>query len=56
MQVNRWQIRLPWQRSGTTRGTSPDGAHPGLHLKSLAAAIGRVPAPYRPGGRNGGRI
>jgi hypothetical protein len=24
-----------------------------LHLKPLDAAIGRVPAPYRPGGRHG---
>jgi len=41
---------------GTTRGASPDGAHPGLHSKPLDFAIGRVPAPYRPGGRHGGRI
>jgi hypothetical protein len=33
-----------------TQGASPDGAHPGLHLKPLDAAIGRVPAPYCPGG------
>jgi len=31
----------------------PNGAHPGLHLKPLDDAIGRVPAPYCPGGRNG---
>jgi len=40
----------------TTRGASPDGAHPGLHSKPLDAAIGRVPAPYRPGGRHGRRF
>ncbi len=37
-------------------GASPDGSHPGLHLKPLDAAIGRVPAPYCPGGRHGRRI
>ena len=31
---------------GTTRGASPDRAHPGLHSEPLDAAIGRVPAPY----------
>jgi len=35
---------------------STDGAHPGLHSKPLDAAIGRVPAPYRPGGRHGRRF
>ena len=40
----------------TSRGASPDGAHPGLHSKPLDAAIGRVPAPYRPGGRHGRRF
>jgi hypothetical protein len=35
---------------------SPDGAHPGLNSKPLDAAIGRVPAPYRPGGCHGQRI
>ena len=40
----------------TTRDTSPDGAYPGLHLKPLDAAIGRVPVPYCPGGRHGQRI
>jgi hypothetical protein len=37
----------------TRRGTSPNEAYPGLHLKPLDAAIGQVPAPYRPGGRHG---
>ena len=31
-------------------------AHPGLHSKPLDAAIGQVPAPYRPNGRHGLRI
>ena len=35
------------------QGTSPDGAHLGIHLKPLDAAIGWVPAPYHPGGRHG---
>ena len=56
MQANQWQFRLPWWCSSTTRGASPDGAHPGLHLKPLDAAIGRVPAPYCPGGRHGRRF
>ena len=30
-----------------------DKAHPGHHSKPLDAAIGRVPAPYRPNGRHG---
>ena len=34
-------------------GTSTHGAHPGLHLKPLDAAIGQVPVPYCPGGRHG---
>jgi len=34
-------------------GASPKGAHPGLHLKPLDAAIGQVTAPYCPGGRHG---
>jgi hypothetical protein len=31
-------------------------AHQGLHWKPLDAAIGQVPALYRPGGRHGQRI
>jgi hypothetical protein len=38
MQANRQRFRLPWRCSGTTRGASPNGAHPGLHLKPLDAA------------------
>ena len=56
MQANRRRFRWSWRCSGTTRGASPDGAHPGLHSKPLDAAIGRVPAPYRPDGRHGRRI
>ena len=47
---------MPWQCSGTTRGASPDGAHPGLHLKPLDAAISRVLTSYCPGGRHGRRF
>ena len=56
MQANWWQFWLPWQCSGTTRGTSPDRVHPGLHSKPLDAPIRQVPAPYCPGGRHGQRI
>ncbi len=38
------------------RGALPDGAHLWLHAKPLDAAIGQVPAPYRPGGRHGRRF
>ena len=30
-----------------------DGTHLGLHWKPLNAAIGQVPAPYRPGSHHG---
>ena len=36
----------------TARGALPDGAHPGLRSKPLDAAIGRLSAPYCPGGRH----
>ena len=39
--------------SSTMQGTSPDGAHPGLHLKPLDAAILQVPVPYRSDSRHG---
>jgi len=53
IQANRQRFRWPWRCSGTTRGVSPDGAHPGLHLMPLDAAIGQALAPYRPDGRHG---
>ena len=56
MQANRRRFRWPWRCSGTTRGASTDGAHPGLQSKPMDAAIGRVPAPYRPDGRHGRRL
>jgi hypothetical protein len=48
MKANRWQFRLPWQCSGTTRGASPNRACPGLHWKPLDDAIGQVPACIAP--------
>ena len=51
----RRRLRRPCCRDNTARGTSPDGAHRWLHAKPLDAAIGRVLAPYRPGGRHGHR-
>ena len=56
IEANQQRFRWPWRCSGTMRGASPNGAHPGLHLKPLDAAIGRVPAPYCPDGRHGRRI
>jgi len=44
-----------WMRR-CERGASPDGAHPRLNSKPLDVAIGRLPEPYCPGGRNGQRI
>ncbi len=38
---------------GAMRGTLPDGAHPGHHLKPLDAAIGQVLALHRRGSRHG---
>ncbi len=35
------------------RGASPDEAQPGLHLKPMDAAIGRVLSSHRRGGRQG---
>jgi hypothetical protein len=55
MQWTRRRLRQPCCREDTARGTPPDGAHQWLHAKPLDAAIGRVLAPYRPGGRHGHR-
>ena len=35
MQANSWRFRLPYGCGGTTRGASPDRAHPGLHSEPL---------------------
>ena len=37
MQANRWQFLLPCGCGGTSQGTSPDRACPGLHLEPLDA-------------------
>jgi hypothetical protein len=49
-------ILIAMQMRRYDAGTLPDGARPGLHWKPLDAAIGQVPAPYRPVGRHGQRI
>ncbi len=53
--VKCWQFQRPcvYGYGGAMWGASPDGAHPWLHAKPLDAAIGRVPVPYRLGGRHG---
>jgi hypothetical protein len=53
MQANCWHFWLPCGYSGTTRGASPAGVHPWLHVKPLDAAIGQVSTPYCPGGHHG---
>ena len=50
MQANCWWFWLSWRCSGTMRGASPSGAHPGLRLKPMVAAIGQVISPCRPSG------
>ena len=49
-------LRLPCGCGGTTRAGSPNGAHPELHSKPLDAAIGRVLASHRRGGRHGRQL
>jgi len=53
MHLHHGQFRWPWRCADAIRSTSPDGAHQGLHLKPLDAAIGRLLTPYSPGGRQG---
>ncbi len=55
MQENHWQFQSPWGCGSTMRFSLPNGAHPGLHLKPLDAAIGQVPVRYCPGGCHGWR-
>ena len=43
----------PWRCAGAIRSASPNAAWPGLHRKPLDAAIGRLLAPYCPGGHQG---
>ena len=49
-------ISIAMQTRRYDSGHIADGARPGLHWKPLDAAIGQVPAPYRPGGGHGQRI
>ena len=51
--LRRGPFRWPWRCADAIRSASPDAACPGLHRKPLDAAIGRLLAPYRPGGRQG---
>ena len=51
----RRRFRQPCRQEDTARGTSTDGAYRWLHAKPLYSAIGRVLAPYWPGGRHGHR-
>jgi len=41
LKENCWQFRLPWRCSGTTWGTLPNRACPGLYWKPLDAVIGK---------------
>ncbi len=56
MQGKCWWFRSSCGCGSMMRGALPDEAHPGLYLKPLDAAIGRVPAPYYPSGRHGQQI
>jgi hypothetical protein len=53
MYLRRGPFRWSWRCADAIRSKSPDAAWPGLYLKPLDAAIGRLLAPYRPGGRQG---
>ncbi len=52
MQANWRQFWSPCRQGDMALCTLPDGVHPWLDAKPLDAAIGRVPAPYCPGGRH----
>ncbi len=54
MHLRRGQNRWPWGCADVIWSVSPNAASPGLHRKPPDAAIGRLLAPYRPGGRQGG--
>ena len=55
MHLHLRPFRWPWQCVGAIRSASPNAAWPwpGLHQKPLYAAIGRLLAPYHPGGCQG---
>jgi len=46
-------FRWTWRCTGAIRRASPNAALPGLHWKPLDAVIGRLLAPYCPGGHQG---
>jgi len=54
--VKSTTISMAMAMQGTTRGASPDGAHPGLHLKPMDATIGQVLALHCHGSRYGQRF
>jgi hypothetical protein len=53
MCLRRRPFRWSYRGVEAKHVASPDAACPGLHRKPLDAAIGRLLAPYRPGGRHG---
>jgi hypothetical protein len=56
MQANQQRFRSPCRQGDTVQCALPNEVHSWLHAKLLDAAIGRVPAPYCPGGRHGRRF
>ena len=53
MHLCRRPFRWPWLCASAIRSALPDAAWQGIHRKPLDAAIGRLPAPNLPGGRQG---
>ncbi len=53
MHLHRGLFRRPCGCAGAIQMALPDAAFPGLLQKPLDAGIGRLLAPYRPGGRQG---
>ncbi len=53
MHLRRCSFRWPCESIEAIHAASPNASCPGLHQKPLDAAIGRLLAPYRLGGRQG---
>ena len=53
MHLHHGPFRWPWRCAGAIWSASPDASWPGLHQKSLDAAIGGLLAPYCLGDRQG---
>ena len=53
MHLRRSSFRWPCKSIEAIHAASPNAACPGLHQKPLDAALGRLLAPYRLGGRQG---